>query len=120
MRFLVDENLSRALVTAMRAEGWDVDWIVELAPSVSDDVVIQIAIRSNRVLLTSDIELASRTLWEAQSNVATLLLRLDSLDAQTVAELVTSTLKQRTDWEHLHCVLTPQKLRTRPKLSLLM
>jgi predicted nuclease of predicted toxin-antitoxin system len=119
MRFLVDENLSRALVTAMRAEGWDVDWIVELAPSVSDDVVIEMAVQSNRILLTADIELASRTLWEPQSNVATLLLRLDSLNAEAVAALVISTLKQRADWEHLHCVLTPQKLRTRPKLSLL-
>lgn len=91
----------------------------EIAPSSDDDIVIQIALSENRVLITSDVRLASRTLWEPQSNIPTILLRLESLDHRIAAKLVATTLQQRSDWHMLHSVISPQKLRTRPKLHLI-
>jgi predicted nuclease of predicted toxin-antitoxin system len=116
VRFLLDENIPTYLMNAFRAESWDVEWISETAPSVSDDVVIEISKSTGRILVTADVELASRTLREPQSNMPTILLRMGNLDAVDVARLVTNTLKQRTDWQELHAVLTPQKLRVRPIL----
>jgi predicted nuclease of predicted toxin-antitoxin system len=116
VRFLLDENIPTYLMNAFRAESWDVEWISETAPSVSDDVVIEISKSTGRILVTADVELASRTLREPQSNMPTILLRMGNLDAVDVARLVTNTLKQRTDWQELHAVLTPQKLRGRPIL----
>jgi predicted nuclease of predicted toxin-antitoxin system len=119
LRFLVDENIPAYLVKAFRAEGWDVEWVSETAPSVSDDVLIEIGKASSRILITADVELASRTLREPQSNMPTILLRMGNMDAQDVTRLVTTTLKQRTDWQELHAVLTPQKLRVKPILRAL-
>lgn len=116
LRFLIDENIPAYLVKAFRAEGWDVEWISETAPSVSDDVVIEVGKSSGRILMTADVELASRTLREPQSNMPTLLLRMGNMNAQDMTRLVTNTLKQRTDWQELHAVLTPQKLRVKPIL----
>ncbi len=116
LRFLVDENIPAYLVKAFRAECWDVEWISETAPSVSDDIVIEIGKSSGRILITADVELASRTLREPQSNMPTILLRMGNMDAQDMTRLVTNTLKQRTDWQELHAVLTPQKLRVKPIL----
>jgi predicted nuclease of predicted toxin-antitoxin system len=116
VRFLADENIPAYLVKAIREEGWDVEWISETTPSVPDSVVIEIGKRSGRILLTADVELASRTLLEPQSNVPTILLRMGNLEAVEVALLVTRTMKQRADWHELHAVLTPQKLRARPIL----
>jgi predicted nuclease of predicted toxin-antitoxin system len=83
---------------------------------VSDDVVIEIGKPSGRIFMTADVELASRTLREPQSNMPTILLRIGNMDAQDMTRLVTNTLKQRTDWQELHAVLTPQKLRIKPVL----
>jgi predicted nuclease of predicted toxin-antitoxin system len=116
MRFLADENIPLYLIKALRAEGWDVVWISDTAPSVSDDVVIEMGRSSGRILVTADVELASRTLLEPQSILPTLLLRMGNLQAIEIVRLVVHTLKQRTDWLELHAVLTPQKLRARPML----
>jgi predicted nuclease of predicted toxin-antitoxin system len=116
MRILADENIPVFLVKALRAEGWDVNWISEMAPSVSDDVVIEMAKATNRILITADVELASRTLLELQSNLPSLLLRMGDMDAVEMSRLVMQTLKQRTDWQELHAVLTPQKLCVRRML----
>jgi uncharacterized protein with PIN domain len=119
MRFLVDENLSGFYVAELRLRGFDVSWMTEVAPSADDDVVVQIALSETRVLLTSDIELASRTLWEPESNVATILLRLGSLEYRVAAKLVAETISMRSDWPSIHAVITPRRLRTRPKLLLI-
>jgi predicted nuclease of predicted toxin-antitoxin system len=115
MRFLVDENIAGLLVSKMRKEGWDVTRISEISPGVNDDVVVKIAKESQRVLITADVELASRTLRDEQLNIPTILLRLDNLDFNSATELVVNTIKQRTDWILLHSVITPRKLRTRLK-----
>jgi predicted nuclease of predicted toxin-antitoxin system len=114
MRFLADENIASQLVRALRAENWDIDWIAETAPSVSDETVIQITRDNKRILLTADIELASKTLREPHSSVPTLLLRMGNASPADFATILTKTLKQRDDWETIHAVLTPQKLRARP------
>jgi predicted nuclease of predicted toxin-antitoxin system len=116
LRFLIDKNIPAYLVKAFRAEGWDVEWISETAPSVSDDGVIEIGKSSDRILITADVELASRTLRELQSNMPTILLRMGNMNAPDMISLVTNTPKQRTDWQQLQAVLTPQKLRVKPIL----
>jgi predicted nuclease of predicted toxin-antitoxin system len=111
MRFLADENIASQLVKTLRAEQYDVDWIAETAPSVPDEVVIRIAKTGDRILLTADIELASRTLRDPQSKAPTILLRMGNLSPADFAHILAATIKQRDDWKSLHAVLTPQKLR---------
>jgi predicted nuclease of predicted toxin-antitoxin system len=118
MRFLVDENLSGFYASELRKQGWDVKWMTEVAPSADDDVVIGIALSEDRIILTSDIHLASRTLWEPQSNVPTILLRLASVEYRAAARLVVVKLLERIDWHTIHAVITPDKVRIRPKLRL--
>ena len=114
MRFLADENIASQIVIVLRSEYHEVDWIAEMAPSSSDEMVIQIARTGNRILLTADVELASRTLREVQSLLPTILLRMGNMAPSDFAQILSSTLKQRSDWQNLHAVLTPQKLRVRP------
>jgi predicted nuclease of predicted toxin-antitoxin system len=116
MRILADENIPAFLVKALRAEGWDVNWISEIASSASDDVVIEMAKATNRILITVDVELASRSLLELQSNLPILLLRTGDMDTVELARLVMQTLKRGTDWQEPYTVLTPQKLRVRRML----
>ena len=54
MRFLADESCDFAVVRALREAGHDVAAVRELSLGVADDVVINLAVRENRILLTED------------------------------------------------------------------
>lgn len=54
MRFLADESFDFAGVRALRAAGYDVAAIVEIAPGSPDSEVLQRGSAEDRVLLTED------------------------------------------------------------------
>lgn len=54
MRFLANENFMRAGVLLLREAGHDVLFISEDAPSISDRSVMDIAILTDRAILTHD------------------------------------------------------------------
>ena len=53
-RFLANENAPREAVLAARGAGFDVAWMVELQPGASDEIVLWLAQREDRVLITFD------------------------------------------------------------------
>src|SRR2546423_1056645 len=53
-RFLANENAPREAVLAARAAGLDVTWMVELQPGAGDEIVLALAQREDRVLVTFD------------------------------------------------------------------
>ncbi|MGH7822318.1 MAG: DUF5615 family PIN-like protein, partial [Candidatus Binatia bacterium] len=54
MRFLADESCDFAVVRALRAAAHDVVAIVETAPGAEDELVMGLALREQRILLTED------------------------------------------------------------------
>ena len=53
-RFLADENISRTSVEILRQNGLDVLWVSESFPSITDEKVLDIAQRENRIVITFD------------------------------------------------------------------
>lgn len=54
MRFLADESCDFAIVRALRAAGHDVTAVAEVALGAADDMVLELARREQRLLLTED------------------------------------------------------------------
>jgi predicted nuclease of predicted toxin-antitoxin system len=54
MRFLADESCDFSVVRALRAAGYEVSAVRDLAPGAPDETVIAMAAQENRVLLTED------------------------------------------------------------------
>src|SRR5215207_7706187 len=54
MKFLADENFPSASIQLLRQSGYDVLAISETSPGVTDQVVLQLAVRQNCVILTFD------------------------------------------------------------------
>jgi hypothetical protein len=78
MRFLADESMPGPAVAALRAHGHDVLWVRESKPGASDAVVLELAQRDRRVLVTADTdfgELAFHSGLPAECGVV--LVRLD-------------------------------------------
>jgi predicted nuclease of predicted toxin-antitoxin system len=114
LRILADENISRKVVTSLREAGYETTWVTEFMPGSNDLEVIAQSIQDQRLILTSDIGLASATLKLEVKHFGTLLLRLADLDQDSVAKLLLSALATRDDWHSSHSVLEKTKLRTRP------
>ena len=54
MNLLADESVEREIVERLRAEGHDVVYIAELAPSITDDEVLDEANARSALLVTGD------------------------------------------------------------------
>jgi predicted nuclease of predicted toxin-antitoxin system len=54
MGFLADESCDFRVVRALRDAGHDVTAVVEVTPGADDAVVIDIAVREQRIFLTED------------------------------------------------------------------
>ncbi|GAB4240925.1 MAG: hypothetical protein Tsb0034_17680 [Ekhidna sp.] len=54
MKFLADENFPGPSVSILRINELDVKWISETSPGISDEEVINLANREDRIILTHD------------------------------------------------------------------
>lgn len=54
MNLLADECCDAVLVSALRLDGHDVVYILEIAPGADDQAVLQLAASQQRILLTED------------------------------------------------------------------
>ena len=55
MRLLADENMDAAIVRWLRSHGHDVLYVAEVSPAATDQEVLEIARREDRIALTCDL-----------------------------------------------------------------
>lgn len=115
MHFLADENVPGPAVAALRAAGHNVLWIKEVMPGAEDRVVLDLAQRERRVVVTADTdfgELAFRSGLPAQCGIV--LLRLDWTDPGTDNRTIAAALASRDDWTGIFAVVEQDRVRIRP------
>lgn len=114
MHFLADENVPGPAVAALRAAGHDVLWIKEVMPGAEDHVVLDLAQRERRVVVTADTdfgELAFRSGLPAQCGIV--LIRLDWTDPETDNRTIAAALASRDDWAGIFAVVEQDRVRIR-------
>jgi predicted nuclease of predicted toxin-antitoxin system len=114
MRFLADENMPGPVVAALRAQNHDVLWIKESRPGASDAVVLELAQRDCRILVTADTdfgELAFHAGLPAQCGV--ILIRLDWARPDRDNRAVATVLSSREDWSGVFAVVEQDRVRIR-------
>ena len=115
MRLLANENVAAVVVRALRADGHEVAWILELSPGSTDEVVLELALIENRVLLTFDKdfgELAFRLGQPATHGV--ILLRPRLLSPEYLVRFARAVLAQEHSWEGQFTVAEEGRLRIVP------
>jgi hypothetical protein len=115
MRFLANENVPAAAVSALAAAGHDVAWVRTAAPGAADADVLAWAAREERILLTFDKdfgELARAARLPATSGVVLLRIPMPGPGdtGQRIADLITA----RADWAGHFSVIEPGRVRMRP------
>ncbi|ABU82246.1 DUF5615 family PIN-like protein [Ignicoccus hospitalis] len=96
-RLLADENIPRTAIVTLREKGYDVVSVWELSPGISDEEVVELAIKERRIIVTFDKDFGRIARLNPNLNPNTtgvILLRIPPLNPIYVAERILSVLER--------------------------
>ncbi len=81
MKFLIDESADARLAVHLRSLGHDVTLVTaDYAPSTTDDEILRIAVREQRILITFDRDFGELVFKHHQPHAEILYFRLGPID----------------------------------------
>lgn len=115
MRILADENIPRAAVVRLRADGHDVLWVRESCPGISDAAVVEVAATEQRVIVTFDKDFGDLAISGGGPRPAGVVLyRVSMQPPSALAATISATLASRDDWRGHIAVIDDTRIRMRP------
>jgi predicted nuclease of predicted toxin-antitoxin system len=117
MNLLADEGVDRQIVEQLRHDGHDVVYVAELAPSISDDAVLQQANDLQAILVTVDKDFGELVFRLQRVAAGVILIRLEGLTPTMKATIVVQALRDHAN-EMLGAftVISPGMIRIRPRV----
>jgi predicted nuclease of predicted toxin-antitoxin system len=114
LRLLADEDVDRQIVERLRRDGHGVQYVVEMEPGVSDEVVLDVAWRDMAVLLTADKDCGELIFRQGRAACGIILVRLQGVTSKHKAHLVATALDEHLDEMYGNfSVVTPGSVRIR-------
>ena len=118
-RVVVDECCPTPVVVALRGLGFDVRYVAEEAPGLSDTDVLRSAAEEGRILVTTDKDFGMLVVRLGHPVAGLILLRLLRLDTDAVAEKVAIMIRENADkLEGRVTTFTEGRIRQRPILAI--
>ena len=115
MRFLADENIEKAVVAFIKSKGYEVYYIAESSPSITDAAVLEYANSHDMVVITSDKDFGEMLYRKRKISCGLLLVRSRVETAESKVGLVRAVLEKAEDKLKGHFVVVSEKgLRIRP------
>lgn len=93
MEFLADESCDFAAVRALRADGYDVVAVAEVASGAPDEVVLELARTSGRILLTEDKDFGQLVYADRQATGGVILIRFPARARGSLAITVVNAVR---------------------------
>lgn len=72
MNLLFDEGVDKQIVERLRQEGHEVQYVAEIDPSISDDIVLNRANEKNALLVTADKDFGELVFRQGKLNAGIL------------------------------------------------
>jgi len=114
MNLLADEGVDFPIVCALRAIGYQITWIAEESPGISDSEILHRAAREKSLLLTADKDFGELVWRHRKPHAGVLLLRLPGLSESEKVQLVCQVISERAhQLAGNFSVLTSRELRIR-------
>jgi predicted nuclease of predicted toxin-antitoxin system len=114
MNLVADESIDRPIVERLLQDGHNVLYVAELAPSISDDEVLRLAIDEDALLLTADNDFGELIFRQRRVHAGIVLIRLFGISSALKAELVAQVFKDRAaELLGAFTVITPGIVRIR-------
>lgn len=93
-KFLADEGFSYAITSVLRERGYNIKWISDISPGVSDRVVYRIAQEDSRIILTEDKDFGELAVRYKLNVIGVILLRISSVKKDLRKERVFELLEK--------------------------
>ena len=117
MNLFADESVDRPVVERLREDSHDIVYVAELAPSITDDEVLQEANSRSAVLVTADKDFGELVFRQRVAHSGVVLLRLVGLANTTKAEIVAEVCRSRaSELIGSFTVISPGQVRIRRRL----
>src|SRR5438105_3392271 len=102
MNLIADESVDRQIVDRLRQDGYDILYIAELEPGISDKSVFDRANENAALLITADKDFGEIVFRENRLiSDGVVLIRLAGLSPDKKAEIVSDTLREHeTESQH--------------------
>ncbi len=114
MNFVADESVDIQIVERLRDDGHSVWYVAEMAPSISDDEVLQIANNGSAPLITSDKDFGELVFRQNLVSYGVILIRLSGLSTESKTNIVSSTiLNHENEILGNFTVISPSRIRIR-------
>lgn len=112
---MADEGVDRQIVEWLRDEGHDVLYIAEIDPSISDELVFDLANKNSSLLLTGDKDFGELVFRDGRLvSDGVILLRLEGLSPQMKSQLVSDAIHRNAAGLSQHfTVIAPGRIRIR-------
>ena len=114
MTLVADESVDGPIVQRLRDDGYDVLYVAELSPSVTDDEVLRQANDREALLLTGDKDFGELVFRQRLVYSGVVLLRLAGLSNAGKAEVVAAAFREHEiEFSGAFTVISPGHIRIR-------
>ncbi len=119
MKLLADESVERQVIEQLRQDGFDVTYIAEIEPSISDETVFKLANEKKCLLITSDKDFGELVFKADKLNLSgVVLLRLAGLSAESKIQTISSAFQSNISaFSKAFSVIEPGRVRIRAKID---
>jgi predicted nuclease of predicted toxin-antitoxin system len=110
---LADENIPFEITKSLRGEGFEVTSIYETARGISDEQVIEMALKYDFILLTEDKDFGEWVFAHHAKGLSVLFLRYSIEELQDITQALIYLLKTQTLQRPFFATITARKIRIR-------
>lgn len=117
LHFVADESVDSEIVERLRDRRFEVLYVAEMSPGLSDDDVLRHANHGKAVLLTEDKDFGELVFRQQRISSGVVLIRLAGLSSESKAMTVTSAVEvHREKLYDSFSVIAPGSLRIRAQI----
>ena len=114
MKFLADENFEPEFVARLREAGHEVLFLDEYEAGISDEEILDTAVRENAVVITNDKDFGELVVRHGLESKGVIFLRLYDLPLQARIELVLDVIaSHNTELENSFTTISKGLIRMR-------
>jgi len=112
MKFLADANIESKVVQFLRNSGYDVKWVLEDNPFLSDEDILEISYKEKWILITNDKDFGELVYKDYRNTFSIILLRVEKNDVMVKIKIVENLITKHKDKnENKFIVANKNKIR---------
>jgi predicted nuclease of predicted toxin-antitoxin system len=116
MKFIADECVDWQIIEYLRKICYEILYVLEIEPGISDEKVLDIANKESAILITSDKDFGEMVFRQNRINSGIILIRLTGLQPDVKATITATAIKaHREKIKNNFMVITSETVRIRKK-----